>query len=71
MIVKKERTYIPVDFEVNWETIEPLLLELKSRGNSTGPDLELWLKNRSELEAALEENFAWRYIRMTCDTTNE
>ena len=71
MIVKKERIYIPVDFEVNWETIEPLLLELKNREINSVSDLELWLKNRSELEAALEENFAWRYISMTCDTTNE
>jgi oligoendopeptidase F len=28
-------------------------------------------KDGSELEAALEEDFAWRYIRMTCDTTSE
>jgi len=34
-------------------------------------ELEKWLHDRSELEAALEEDFAWRYIRMTCDTTNE
>jgi oligoendopeptidase F len=30
-----------------------------------------WLHDRSELEAALEEDFAWRYIRMTCDTNSE
>ena len=33
--------------------------------------MEQWLRDRSELEAALEEDFGWRYIRMTCDTTNE
>ena len=27
--------------------------------------------DRSELEAVLSENLAWRYIKMTCDTTNE
>jgi oligoendopeptidase F len=34
-------------------------------------ELEQWLKDGSELQAALEEDFAWRYIRMTCDTMNE
>ena len=34
-------------------------------------ELEHWLKDKSELEAALEENFAWRYIKMSCDTANE
>jgi oligoendopeptidase F len=71
MIVKKERTYIPANFEINWENIEPLLLELKDRYINSVEALERWLKDRSELEAALEENFAWRYIRMTCDTTSE
>jgi oligoendopeptidase F len=47
------------------------LLELKNREINSVEDLERWLKDRSELEAALEEDFAWRYIRMTCDTTNE
>ena len=27
--------------------------------------------DRSELEAVLEEDFAWRYIKMTCNTTDE
>ncbi len=63
MIVKKPRTYIPANFETNWENIEPLLLELKNREINSVEALERWLKDRSELEAALEENFAWRYRR--------
>jgi oligoendopeptidase F len=70
-ITKKSRKYIPENFEINWETLEPLFNELKNREINSVNDLEEWLKNRSELEAALEENFAWRYIRMTCDTTDE
>ena len=30
-----------------------------------------WLKHRSELDAVLEEDAAWRYIKMTIDTTNQ
>lgn len=71
MISKKPRTFVPQNLEINWENLEPLLLELKGRKISSVEELERWLKDKSELEAALEEDFAWRYIRMTCDTANE
>jgi len=71
MIQKKPRTYIPADLEIKWENLEPLLKELLERPINSVDELEHWLHDRSELEAALEEDFAWRYIRMTCDTTSE
>ena len=71
MITKKTRTYIPAGFEVKWENLESLYTELRDRKINSVEELEQWLRDRSELEAALEEDFAWRYIRMTCDTTNE
>ncbi|WP_345955696.1 M3 family oligoendopeptidase [Mucilaginibacter sp. PAMB04168] len=71
MISAKERTYIPAQLEIKWENLEPLYQELSSRQINSVAELEQWLHDRSELEAALEEDFAWRYIRMTCDTTNE
>jgi oligoendopeptidase F len=67
---KRKRAYLPSSFEITWETLEPALQELKNRTLTSVQDLERWLLDRSELEAALEEDFAWRYIRMTCDTTN-
>src|ERR1700744_2290218 len=70
MIHKKTRTYLPQNFEIKWESIEPLLKELTERPINSVEELEHWLHDRSELEAALEEDFAWRYIRMTCDTTD-
>ncbi|WP_345952107.1 M3 family oligoendopeptidase [Mucilaginibacter sp. PAMB04274] len=71
MISAKARTYIPAQLEIKWENLEPLYQELSSRQINSVAELEQWLHDRSELEAALEEDFAWRYIRMTCDTTNE
>ena len=68
---KKNREYLPKNLEIKWETIEPIFQELLSRNFNNTTDLEQWLRDRSELEAALEEDFAWRYIRMTCDTSNE
>ena len=70
-ITKKQRLYIPADLVIEWGTLEPLFTELSSRQINSVEELEKWLKDRSELEAALEEDFAWRYIRMTCDTTDE
>ena len=70
MIAKKERKYIPADLAIQWEVLEPFFTELLNRELHSVEDLEHWLQDRSELEAALEEDFAWRYIRMTCDTMN-
>ena len=70
-IPKKTRAYIPQDLEIKWDTISPILDELLNRTISSATELEHWLKDKSELEAALEEDFAWRYIKMTCDTANQ
>jgi oligoendopeptidase F len=70
-IIKKTRSYIPANLEIKWETLEPLYKELVDRPVNSVDELEHWLRDRSELEAALEEDFAWRYIRMTCDTNSE
>ncbi len=70
-ISKKPRKYIPAQLDVKWETLEPFFNELLKREINSVSELEQWLRDRSELEAALEEDFAWRYIRMTCDTTDE
>ena len=70
-IEKKPRVFVPENLEIKWENLEPLFEELTSREIQSVEDLERWLQNRSELEAVLEEDFGWRYIRMTCDTSNE
>lgn len=71
MIHKKTRNFIPAVLEIKWENIEPLYKDLCGRPINSVEELEHWLCDRSELEAALEEDFGWRYIRMTCDTNNK
>lgn len=71
IIPKKTRTYIPQELEIKWDTLSPILDELVNRTINNVAELEHWLKDKSELEAALEEDFAWRYIKMSCDTANE
>ncbi|MES2653864.1 MAG: M3 family oligoendopeptidase [Bacteroidota bacterium] len=70
-IHKKPRTYIPQNLKMEWESLSPILDELLKRGINSVEQLAQWLKDKSELEAALEEDFAWRYIKMSCDTANE
>lgn len=67
----KMRKYIAADFACNnWNEVEAYLIELSERNWSDKADFIKWLKDKSELEAVLEENMAWRYIRMTIDTTD-
>jgi oligoendopeptidase F len=66
-----QRNYLPQQFELSdWASIEPYYQNLHSRQLHSLADLQAYLTDRSELESYLSENFAWRYIRMTCDTTN-
>ncbi|MCC6701449.1 MAG: M3 family oligoendopeptidase [Fluviicola sp.] len=66
------RKYIDPSFDCSsWSSVANYLNELLDRPLATKSAFEQWLKDKSELEAVLEENMAWRYIRMTIDTSNE
>jgi oligoendopeptidase F len=71
-IQKMPRHFLPDDFTVtNWEGLQPYFEDLLSRNIGSPRDLELWLRDMSELEAVIGEDAAWRQIRMTCDTENK
>ena len=55
----------------SWEKIKSLFNNLLEREISSVNDLEKWMLDRSELEAVLEEDLAWRYIKMNIDTTDK
>ncbi len=71
LIPKKERHFLPNTIEINWKTILPFFDDLMNRELISLDELTQWMIDRSELESVLEEDFAWRYIRMTCDTSDE
>ncbi len=54
-----------------WDDVQPFYENLKNREIQDAAELRQWFLDRSELESYLSENFAWRYIRQTCDTANE
>lgn len=71
-IQKLPRHFLPADFTIsNWETLEPYFNNLLERPIQSAADLQTWLKDMSELEAAVSEDACWRQIKMTCDTENK
>ena len=71
-IQKLTRKYLPENLIVtDWNVLEPYFKELLGRQFHSKEDLEKWLHDMSELEAAINEDFCWRQIKMTCDTTNK
>lgn len=66
------RTLLPQDFSLStWESVLPYFEKLSAQEIIDLNSLEDFCKNRSELESYLSENFAWRYIKMSCDNQNE
>ena len=55
----------------SWEKIQPLFDDLLERKINNVNELEKWMSDRSELAAVLEEDLAWRYIKMNIDTTDK
>ncbi|RYG33881.1 MAG: M3 family oligoendopeptidase, partial [Chitinophagaceae bacterium] len=71
-IKKLPRHFLPGDFVVkDWAALEPFFKDLDTRTIESPQDLERWLKDVNELEAAVSEDACWRQIRMTCDTENK
>jgi oligoendopeptidase F len=54
-----------------WSDLEPFMHDLLHRVIDGAEQYNRWLLDISELEALIEEEAAWRYIRMTIDTSNE
>ena len=69
---RKKRQFVDENLVIDaWEVIKPYFEDLLSRDISQKSAFDKWLSDRSELEAVLEEDAAWRYIRMTIDTRDE
>jgi len=63
--------FVPASLDASrFEHVEPFLKALLARPVASAADLESWLLDRGELEAACSEAKADLYISMTCDTGN-
>ncbi|MEZ5008115.1 MAG: M3 family oligoendopeptidase [Chitinophagales bacterium] len=71
IIERKPRTFLPESFKVaTWEELAPYYDQLLARPIESVEDLLQWLKDRSELDAVVSEDYCWRHINKTRDTTN-
>lgn len=69
----KPRKFLPANIDLgNWSQIAPLYDQLEKRATQiqSAAQLEQWLYDWSELNAALDEESSRRYIAMTCHTDN-
>ncbi len=66
-----KRQFVNPDFEITtWEKLKPYFDELEQRELNSYEALYKWLLDYNELGCVVNENMAWRYIKMTCDTAN-
>ena len=70
-------TKMPMNFSYEaiqlntWDQLLPWFDDLACRVISSKEDLIRWLDDRSILEGSAQEELGWKYIRQSCDTTDE
>jgi oligoendopeptidase F len=71
-ISKPTRLFVPKNLSItSWNDLDPIYQDLLDREINDFESFKKWIQDQSELEAVLEEDMAWRYIRMTIDTRDE
>ena len=69
---KQKRRFLPAGLCLDhWKAVQPFAGQLLELPIACESDLKSWLRMRSELESALEEEKAWLYIHQSCKTDNE
>ncbi len=64
--------FVPINLNIRtWHDLLPYYENLTERPINSMKDLEIWIKNRSILGAVIDEDLAWRYIKMTCHTDDK
>lgn len=72
IIQKNPRKFLSESLVIQaWEDLKPSFDDLLQRNIDSKASFDQWLKDRSELDAVIEEDLAWRYIRMSIETNNE
>ena len=62
---RPKRKFVPEDLIIDsWDKIKSLFDNLVERKITSATELEAWMLDQSELSAVLEEDMAWRYIKM-------
>ncbi len=66
------RYFVSEHFAITaWSDLLPYYQDLSQREITSVDELKRWMRDRNELEAILEEDQAWRYIKMNIDTRDK
>ena len=69
---RPKRNFVPENLNINsWSKVKPLFENLSKRIIKSKKELENWMKDRSELNSVMNEDLAWRYIKMNINTKDE
>ena len=64
-------SFLPDNFKIsNWDNLKPYYESLLEREVGNEQQLKQWFQDRSDLESAISEDLAWRYIKMSCNTND-
>ena len=67
-----KRNFVSNGLKINSFTdIEPYYVQLLERPLKTDKQVWQWLLDWSELDSIVEEDYAWRYIKSTCNTADK
>ena len=68
----RKRAFLPEEFKVTvWSKLKPYFNELVNREIASCEALERWLLDWSELDAVIAESFAWRYIKVSVNSSDQ
>jgi len=68
----RQREFLPEDLKITvWSKLRPYYNELLRRTINSVEELERWMLDRSEIGAVANEDFNWRYIRTSLDSTDK
>ncbi len=68
----RRNEFLPKGFKLTtWSKLRPYYEELLKRELNSVLDLERWIWDRAELDAAVSEAFSWRYINVTVDNNDQ
>jgi len=71
-VERPKRIFIAEDLKINsYDDVKPYFEKLLEEKINSIHEFKLWLKKNSELDAVLEEDMAWRYIKMTINTADK
>jgi len=72
ILPQTKRHFLPGDYKtVSWQALEPYFINLRDRQINSVQELENWISDISEIDAVINEEIGWAYIRMNIDTTDK